>query len=92
MIVCVVGFYYWLSACIPVPVPAYYIAVATIQVVALRSERVRHMQLHFIREGDGYAEAYLARYLIEDRANFQGGNMSYTEYHSHVTRALGGAM
>lgn len=59
-------------------------------IVALRSERVRHMQLHFIREGDGYAEAYLARYLIEDRANFQGGNLSYTEYHSHVTRALGG--
>jgi hypothetical protein len=25
------------------------------------------MQLHFIREGDGYAEAYFARYLIEDR-------------------------
>lgn len=27
----------------------------------------RYMQLHFIREGDGYAEAYFARYLIEDR-------------------------
>lgn len=37
-------------------------------VVALREDRpARYMQLHFIREGDGYAEAYFARYLIEDR-------------------------
>lgn len=36
-------------------------------VVALRAERARYMQLHFIREGDGYAEAYFARFLIEDR-------------------------
>lgn len=28
----------------------------------------RYMQLHFIREGDGYAEAYFARFLIEDRS------------------------
>ncbi|KAJ1394443.1 hypothetical protein B484DRAFT_407876 [Ochromonadaceae sp. CCMP2298] len=34
---------------------------------ALRQDRARFMQLHFIREGDGYAEAYFARYLIEDR-------------------------
>jgi protein transport protein SEC24 len=35
---------------------------------ALRDERPsRFLQLHFIREGDGYAEAYFARYLIEDR-------------------------
>lgn len=57
---------------------------------ALRQDRARHMQLHFIREGDGYAEAYFARYLIEDRANFSGGGMSYTEYHAHVTRAVSG--
>ena len=50
----------------------------------------RYMQLHFIREGDGYAEAYFARYLIEDRANFSGGGMSYTEYHAHVSRAVSG--
>ena len=36
------------------------------------------MHLHFIREGDGYAEAYFARYLVEDRANFPGGALSYT--------------
>lgn len=36
-------------------------------ITALRAERSRYMQLHFIREGDGYAEAYFARYLIEDR-------------------------
>ena len=36
-------------------------------VQALREDRARYMQLHFIREGDGYAEAYFARYLIEDR-------------------------
>mmetsp|Transcript_15575 Transcript_15575/g.31443 ORF Transcript_15575/g.31443 Transcript_15575/m.31443 type:complete len:1061 (-) Transcript_15575:340-3522(-) len=58
-------------------------------ITALRADRARYMQLHFIREGDGYAEAYFARYLIEDRANFTGG-MSYTEYHAHVTRAVSG--
>lgn len=36
-------------------------------ILALRAERARYMQLHFIREGEGYAEAYFARYLIEDR-------------------------
>jgi protein transport protein SEC24 len=34
---------------------------------ALRSRRYRYMQLHFIREGDGYADAFFARYLVEDR-------------------------
>eukprot|EP01038_Epipyxis_sp_PR26KG_P006349 gene6349-8746_t len=59
-------------------------------VLALREDRARYMQLHFIREGDGMAEAYFARFLIEDRANFNGGNLSYTEFHSHVTRAISG--
>jgi hypothetical protein len=36
-------------------------------VEALRAERSRYMQLHFIKEGDGYAEAYFARFLVEDR-------------------------
>jgi protein transport protein SEC24 len=36
-------------------------------ILALREERSRYLHLHFIREGDGYAEAYFARYLIEDR-------------------------
>merc|ERR1719231_2030081 len=57
---------------------------------ALRVDRTRYMQLHFVKEGDGYAEAYFARYLIEDRANFSGSNLSYTEYHSHITRAISG--
>lgn len=35
---------------------------------ALRSERTeRFMQLHIIREGDGYGEAYFSRFLVEDR-------------------------
>eukprot|EP00981_Chlorochromonas_danica_P001118 scaffold247_cov172-Ochromonas_danica.AAC.33 len=55
-------------------------------IVALRAERSRHMQLHFIREGDGYAEAYFARYLVEDRANFSGAGLSYTEYYALVQR------
>mmetsp|Transcript_6978 Transcript_6978/g.10358 ORF Transcript_6978/g.10358 Transcript_6978/m.10358 type:complete len:164 (+) Transcript_6978:67-558(+) len=60
-------------------------------VAALRSDRKgRYMQLHFIREGDGYAEAYFARFLIEDRANFTGGNLTYNEYYSHLMRALAG--
>lgn len=62
-------------------------------VEALRSARSRYMQLHFIREGDGYAEAYFARYLMEDRANFPGGTFSYAEYFSHASRqASGGGM
>ncbi len=36
-------------------------------VEALRDERTRFLQLHFIREGDGYAEAYFSRFLVEDR-------------------------
>lgn len=36
-------------------------------IMALREERSHYLQLHFIREGDGYAEAYFARFLIEDR-------------------------
>lgn len=36
-------------------------------IVALRQDRTRYMHLHFIREGDGHAEAYFARYLVEDR-------------------------
>lgn len=34
---------------------------------ALRSKRYRFMHLHFMREGDGYADALFARYLVEDR-------------------------
>jgi protein transport protein SEC24 len=34
---------------------------------ALRDERTRHLQLHFIREGDGHAEAFFSRFLVEDR-------------------------
>lgn len=53
---------------------------------ALRCDKEVYMQLHFIREGDGHAEAYFARYLVEDRAHFVGGALSYTEYHALVTR------
>ena len=59
-------------------------------VEALRADRARHMQLHMIREGDGYAEAFFARYLMEDRANFNGGTFSYQEYHAYVTRQVSG--
>jgi protein transport protein SEC24 len=36
-------------------------------ITALRAERGRHMQLKIIKESDGSAEAYFARYLVEDR-------------------------
>ena len=36
-------------------------------IVGLRQNRCRYMQMRIIREGDGQAEAYLARYLVEDR-------------------------
>ena len=56
-------------------------------VTALRSERTdRHMMLHKIKEGDGYAEAFFGRFLVEDRANFPGGTHTYSEYHSLVSR------
>lgn len=35
--------------------------------LALQCQRPRYQQLHFIREGDGYAEAYFSRFLVEDR-------------------------
>lgn len=57
---------------------------------ALRSERSRYLQLHFIREGDGYAEAYFSRFLVEDRANFNGGTFTYVEYHAFVSRQISG--
>ena len=34
---------------------------------ALRAKRYRYMPLHFLREGDGYADAFFSRYLVEDR-------------------------
>jgi protein transport protein SEC24 len=59
-------------------------------ITALRADRSRYMHLHFIREGDGYAEAYFARYLVEDRANFPGGALSYTEYFGLVSKQISG--
>ena len=58
-------------------------------VEALRADRSRYMQLHIIREGDGYAEAFFARYLMEDRANFTGGTFSYDEFYQYVMRQVG---
>lgn len=57
---------------------------------ALRIERSRYLQLHFIREGDGHAEAFFSRFLVEDRANFTGGTFSYVEYHGFVSRQVSG--
>ena len=55
--------------------------------VALRDEHPqRYMHLHFIREGDGYAEAFFGRFLVEDRTNFPGGTHTYSEYHALVNR------
>jgi hypothetical protein len=44
----------------------------------------------YIYTGDGYAEAFFARYLVEDRANFPGGALTYTEYFSLVTKQISG--
>ncbi|CAM9134252.1 unnamed protein product, partial [Ectocarpus fasciculatus] len=65
---------------------------------AVRSERSeRFMQLHIIREGDGHGEAYFSRFLVEDRANFNGGAYSYVDFHGLVTKpqqggGMGGGM
>ena len=54
---------------------------------ALRADHSeRHMHLHFIREGDGYSEAFFGRFLVEDRTNFPGGSHTYIEYHALVNR------
>ena len=56
-------------------------------VTALRADRNDHfMLLHKIREGDGYAEAFFGRFLVEDRANFPGGTHTYSEYHALVNQ------
>jgi protein transport protein SEC24 len=34
---------------------------------ALRSKRYRYMPLAILREGDGYADAFFSRYLVEDK-------------------------
>lgn len=57
---------------------------------AIRSERGRFQQLHIVREGDGPMQAFFARYMVEDRANFQGGTYNYAEYMNYVTRQSAG--
>jgi len=37
-------------------------------------------QFYIIREGDGRAEAFFFRMMVEDRANFPGGAVTYEEY------------
>mgnify|MGYP002391053668 CR=1 FL=1 len=57
---------------------------------AIRSERSRFQQLHIVREGDAPMQAFFARYLVEDRANFPGGTYNYGEYMNYVTRQAAG--
>jgi len=46
---------------------------------AIRSTRALYPQLTVIREGDRIEEVFRWR-LVEDPANFAGGNVSYSDY------------
>ena len=63
----------------------YSYRVSTI-VAALRADRSRFMQLHIIKEGDRYSEAFFLRYLVDDRASYMGGDVTYPEYYAYVSQ------
>ena len=54
---------------------------------ALCAERAAAMRVFIVREGDPASEARFFRYLVEDRASFQGGSYSYGEYMALIGRA-----
>ena len=53
---------------------------------AMSSERCSAMRVLVVREGDPASEARFFRYLVEDRASFQGGSYSYGEYMALIGR------
>lgn len=53
---------------------------------AIAAERCRTMRVFVVREGDPASEAKFFRYLVEDRAAFQGGSYSYGEYMALIGR------
>jgi protein transport protein SEC24 len=53
---------------------------------ALMAERGTSMRVFLVREGDPASEARFFRYLVEDRASFQGGTYSYGEFMALVGR------
>ena len=53
---------------------------------ALTAERSSAMRVFLVREGDPASEARFFRYLVEDRASFQGGSYSYGEYMALIGR------
>jgi protein transport protein SEC24 len=53
---------------------------------ALCAERSSAMRVFLVREGDPASEARFFRYLVEDRASFQGGSYSYGEYMALIGR------
>lgn len=58
---------------------------------ALRSKRFRFMPLHFLKEGDGYADAFFSRYLVEDRyeSNLFDTPFSLTDFDAELTLPVG---
>jgi len=53
---------------------------------AMSLERCSAMRVLVVREGDPASEARFFRYLVEDRASFQGGSYSYGEYMALIGR------
>lgn len=58
---------------------------------AIREDRVPFMNLVIMREGDPSEGRFFWK-LVEDRASFNGGSYSYSEYLGQITRlSMGGA-
>lgn len=53
---------------------------------ALEAERGKYLRVLVVREGVPEQEARFFRYLVEDRASFQGGSYSYGEYMTLIGR------
>jgi protein transport protein SEC24 len=59
-------------------------------VKAIRDCRPSHIPLHIVKEGEAMEHVFF-RYLVEDRANFQGGQYTYAEFLNIVMRQSSGA-
>mmetsp|Transcript_20221 Transcript_20221/g.62521 ORF Transcript_20221/g.62521 Transcript_20221/m.62521 type:complete len:998 (-) Transcript_20221:465-3458(-) len=52
----------------------------------LRKECPAHNDIRIIREGDSIKQPLFFRHLVEDHANFSGGQFSYQEFMAHIQR------
>lgn len=55
-------------------------------IAQLTSSRPPYLQVTVTREGDPHKQPLFFRHLVEDHANFPGGQFSYQEFMAHVQR------